>query len=107
MFAIVLEVCEIEVIIMMGKVDKITKVTGVKLDVNSPWLQRRQRDGQGDEESFREALQGSMARRARRSAAPAMSSEAAVWEGNSATQSLFYENGVNLDFFYRNRAGIA
>jgi len=31
--------------------------------------------------------------------------EAAAWEGNGATQSLFYENGVDLRFFYAQREG--
>ena len=50
-------------------------------------------------------LQSSMARRGRKEEAPQVS-EAAVWEGSSATQSLFYENGVDLSFFYKLRAGL-
>ena len=87
---------------MMSKVYKINRVNGVNLDVNSPWLQRRNRDDHG---SFREMLQSSMARRGRKEEAPQVS-EAAVWEGSSATQSLFYENGVDLSFFYKLRAGL-
>lgn len=91
---------------MMSKVYKINRVNGVNLDVNSPWLQRRNRDDQSQGEgSFREMLQSSMARRGRKEEA-AQVSEAAVWEGSSATQSLFYENGVDLSFFYKLRAGL-
>ena len=50
-------------------------------------------------------LQSSMARRGRKEEVPKVS-EAAVWEGSSATQSLFYENGVDLSFFYKLRAGL-
>lgn len=91
---------------MMSKVYKINRVNGVNLDVNSPWLQRRNRDDQSQGEgSFKEMLQNSMARRSRKEEAPKVS-EAAVWEGGSATQSLFYENGVDLSFFYKLRAGL-
>ena len=38
---------------MMGKIDKVSRITGVKLDPNSPWLQRRQRDGKVMREAFR------------------------------------------------------
>ena len=38
--------------------------------------------------------------------ANAPETEAATWEGNGATQSLFYEKGVNLDFFYHQRIGM-
>ena len=90
----------------MSKVYKINRVNGVNLDMNSPWLQRRNRDDQSQGEgSFREMLQNSMARRSRKEEAPKVS-EAAVWEGGSATQSLFYENGVDLSFFYKLRAGL-
>lgn len=90
----------------MSKVYKINRVNGVNLDVNSPWLQRRNRDDQSQGEgSFREMLQNSMARRGRKEEVPKVS-EAAVWEGSSATQSLFYENGVDLSFFYKLRAGL-
>lgn len=90
----------------MSKVYKINRVNGVNLDVNSPWLQRRNRDDQSQGEgSFKEMLQNSMARRSRKEEAPKVS-EAAVWEGGSATQSLFYENGVDLSFFYKLRAGL-
>ena len=91
---------------MMSKVYKINRVNGVNLDMNSPWLQRRNRDDQSQGEgSFKEMLQNSMARRSRKEEAPKVS-EAAVWEGGSATQSLFYENGVDLSFFYKLRAGL-
>ena len=90
----------------MSKVYKINRVNGVNLDVNSPWLQRRNRDDQSQGEgSFREMLQSSMVRRGRKEEVPKVS-EAAVWEGSSATQSLFYENGVDLSFFYKLRAGL-
>lgn len=90
----------------MSKVYKINRVNGVNMDVNSPWLQRRNRDDQSrGEGSFREMLQSSMARRDRKEEVPKVS-EAAVWEGSSATQSLFYENGVDLSFFYKLRAGL-
>ena len=90
----------------MSKVYKINRVNGVNLDVNSPWLQRRNRDDQSrGEGSFREMLQSSMERRGRKEEVPKVS-EAAVWEGSSATQSLFYENGVDLSFFYKLRAGL-
>lgn len=91
----------------MSKVYKINRVNGVNLDVNSPWLQRRNRDDQSQGEgSFKEMLQSSMARRSRKEEMPQVS-EAAVWEGSSATQSLFYENGVDLSFFYKLRAGMS
>ena len=109
----------------MSKVYKINRVNGVNLDVNSPWLQRRNRDDQSQGEgSFREmenlcaqgyptltvrrprGIAGSVtARRGRKEEVPKVS-EAAVWEGSSATQSLFYENGVDLSFFYKLRAGL-
>lgn len=92
------------VVIMMGRVDRVARIKGVKLDVNSPWLQRRGRDDQSGG-GFQENLQRSMTRRRREESAPQIS-EAAVWEGSGATQSLFYENGVDLDFFYKLRAGI-
>ena len=44
---------------MMGKIDKVSRITGVKLDPNSPWLQRRRRDGQGNEGSFQDMLKNS------------------------------------------------
>lgn len=90
---------------MMGKIDKITKISGVQLDANSPWLQRRHRDDQGSEDSFKDMLRERAAKGVRSSAAAAPGEEAAVWEGNGATQSLFYEKGVDLDFFYRQRLG--
>lgn len=90
---------------MMGRVDRVARVKGVHLDVNSPWLQRRGRDDQSGG-SFRENLQHSMTRRRSEETAPQIS-EAAVWEGSGATQSLFYENGVDLDFFYKLRAGMS
>ena len=93
------------VVIMMSRVDRVNRINGVNLDVNSPWLQRRNRDDQsGSGGSFKETLQNSMARR-RREEVAAQVSEAAVWESSGATQSLFYENGVDLDFFYRLRTG--
>ena len=88
------------VIVMMGKIDKISRVSSVKMDPNSPWLQRRNRDNQ---ESFQDMLK-SQQRKASAVAEP--DGEAATWDGNGATQSLFYENGVNLDFFYRQRIGM-
>lgn len=87
---------------MMGKIDKISRVTGVNLDPNSPWLQRRQRDNQGGRESFQDILNNQKAKRE----VSQPETEAATWEGNGATQSLFYENGVNLDFFYQQRMGM-
>ena len=91
---------------MMSKVYKINRVNGVNLDMNSPWLQRRNRDDQAQGEgSFKEMLQNSMARRGSKEETPQVS-EAAVWEGSSATQSLFYEKGVDLSFFYKLRAGM-
>ena len=91
----------------MSKVYKINRVNGVNLDVNSPWLQRRNRDDQSQGDgSFKEMLQSSMARRSPKEETQ-QSSEAAVWEGSSATQSLFYENGVDLSFFYKLRAGLS
>ena len=80
----------------------ISRITGVKLDPNSPWLQRRQRDGKGNERSFQDILKN----RESRLEANAPETEAATWEGNGATQSLFYEKGVNLDFFYHQRIGM-
>ena len=95
------------VVVMMSRVNRVNRINGVNLDVNSPWLQRRNRDDQsGSGGSFREALQSSMARRRREEEAVQVS-EAAVWESSGATQSLFYENGVDLDFFYRLRAGMS
>ena len=92
---------------MMSKVYKINRINGVNLDVNSPWLQRRNRDDQSQGDgSFKEMLQSSMARRSPKEETT-QASEAAVWEGSSATQSLFYENGVDLSFFYKLRAGLS
>lgn len=87
---------------MMGKIDKISRVTGVKLDPNSPWLQRRQRDNQGEEQSFREMLK----KQTSKLEAVQPETEAATWDGTGATQSLFYENGVDLEFFYHQRIGM-
>ena len=87
---------------MMGKIDKISRITGVKLDPNSPWLQRRQRDDQGAEGNFKDMLKN----RKNRLEANTQETEAATWDGNGATQSLFYEKGVNLDFFYHQRMGM-
>lgn len=87
---------------MMGKIDKISRVTGVKLDPNSPWLQRRQRDSQGEEQSFREMLK----KQTSKLEAIQPETEAATWDCTGATQSLFYENGVNLEFFYHQRIGM-
>lgn len=89
----------------MSKVDRIEKISNVRLDANSPWLQSRHRDDQGSEDAFREKLQGSIAKRSRAAASSMPSGEAAVWDGTGATQSLFYENGVDLGFFYRQRLG--
>ena len=47
---------------MMGKIDKVSRITGVKLDPNSPWLQRRQRDGQGNDRSFQDMLKNRKSR---------------------------------------------
>lgn len=87
---------------MMGKIDKISRITGVNFDPNSPWLQRRQRDNRGNGESFQDILKNQKAKRE----VSTPETEAATWEGNGATQSLFYENGVNLEFFYHQRMGM-
>lgn len=93
---------------MMSKVDKVNKIKAVNLDANSPWLQRRNRDDQSQAEgSFRDILQSNIARRAMRHSAETESGEAAVWEGSGVSQSLFYEKGVDLGFFYNARTNIS
>jgi len=70
---------------MMGKIDKVSRITGVKLDPNSPWLQRRQRDGQGNEGSFQDMLKN----RKSRLEACTPETEAATWEGNGSISFIF------------------
>lgn len=93
-----------EVIVMSERIEKVYKVSGVQMAPNSPWMQRRGRDNRQAGESFRDMLKKRTGLKPQ--IVPQDVGEAAAWEGNGATQSLFYENGVDLRFFYQQREGL-
>lgn len=90
---------------MFSAISKVEKQRNVEVTSHSARLRRPNRDDQSKQQGqFKEMLAKSMARQrnyAHRAEPEGQDTEAAVWEGNGVTQSLFYQNGVDLGFFYR------
>lgn len=90
---------------MYGPVPKLDKLHSVEMTAHSARLRRHNRDDQSNQQGlFKDMLAQTMAKQKSykpQAETEGRETEAAVWEGNGVTQSLFYQKGVNLDFFYR------
>ena len=89
-------------VILVDGLLKVDKIKSVYLKPHEDWLNRRNRQNSSDnhKESFQQKLQQRMEKE---EAKAVDTGEAAVWEGSNVTQSLFYQQGVNLDHFYQLR----
>ena len=84
----------------MDKISKVNRVNPADLNLQEAWLRRRQDDeSSGNKQQFQNMLKQTI-KKQKDNDQNIEETEAAVWEGNSATQSLFYQQGVDLRFFH-------
>ena len=86
-------------VILVDGLLKVDKIKSVYLKPHEDWLSR-QNSSDNHKESFQQILQQRMEKE---EAKAVDTGEAAVWEGSNVTQSLFYQQGVNLDHYYQLR----
>lgn len=81
---------------MLEKVARVARVKGTDCDVNSPFLRKNSRD---DQQKDKSPFQKMLSEKIRQEQPSAPVSEAYVMDCTRATQSLFYQQGVDLRFF--------